>query len=199
MSIRQLLFCAMLSMLSTGLEATNASPASARLDASIRAGTGGDTAAFARCNLSAILDFYDGHQTPELIPDALLFSHVALVVKPERPPLSPAGRIELDKAIGALVEFAEDFERESRSLAKRVAAAPDAVEAERLRRQSHELSTRTQSEAEARAGRGLAALRQRLPREDRSKFERWLRDCRRISVIATIDYTRVTDWECRTR
>lgn len=50
---------------------TNSSLA-ARVRASVAAGSGGRVAAFAQCYLPAVIYFFDGHQTPELIPDWLV-------------------------------------------------------------------------------------------------------------------------------
>jgi hypothetical protein len=169
-----------------------------RINASLRAGTGHAAASFALCNVDAVVDFYDGHQTPELIPDRLLWWHLLFELRNEGPSgMSEKGARRIAAARGELLALRERFESDSHSLARRVVAARDREEAALLRAQSHELSNRVDRQSYAAAGRSFDAMQKELSADDRTIFAAWLRSHRRSAVIVRFDFPRIADWECR--
>jgi len=169
----------------------------ARIEASIRAGTGGVKAEFARCNPEAVVDFYDGRQTPSLITHGMAWTYGVLVEDAAMPKgLSLAASKHLAAARTELLDRRDAFQTESIARAKRIAAANDENEADRLRLQGHESSNRAAMEADALAERTIRRLKETLSKADFAALVEWLDTRKRSAIILRLDYARVSNWDC---
>ena len=168
-----------------------------RIADSIRAGTGGEVAAFARCNIDAVIDFQDGHLDSGSIKNGRLLWYLFLEKKAPGPPgLSKAGHQLLEAERSRLQEHHMNFLRVSKSYARKINQSVDDAEAESNRRTSVEASNEAQLDSLELADRSIATLRRQLRVQDRKVFERWLEDHRASAVILQLDWSKVTNYEC---
>jgi hypothetical protein len=167
-------------------------------------GTGGEAAMEALCNLQAVVEFYDGHHTPELIEDDLLLWHLGVFRSPfmaARPPprpngLSPEGSALVAKVLERLnVEGRSLWER-NKQRAKSLAGLSE-NEAHEIRRVINDDVNQTRQDTRTLAGRLLLALRKEQSKDDLAIFESWFDARRHDSVILVQDPSKMIRYDAR--
>jgi hypothetical protein len=163
-----------------------------RLRQSLSSGTGGDVAEFAQCNRQALRYFYDGHHTPELVPDWLAWQRYAL----DGRDLHGNESLSLDQAkrvtarAERLREHARKFKEES------LRAFAEFHKGKITQAERFAVSTRAAVESEQLARETLEELD-----SDRALAERLkevLRSQKARLVVASYDFARLRPFsECR--
>lgn len=167
-----------------------------RVEASIASGTGGPTAEYALCQIHAVVEFYDGHITPGVIPDAAAWQRVSTLKESDRPELPSVSadrrRILLAEQARLQARF-EEFDRRSKELAQIVATTSDPDTA---RRDSKEYSNQTAFEMREMANAGLRRIRKALGDDDRRMFNAWLNEQKKTLVLIWLDHHRIENYRC---
>lgn len=169
----------------------NRDDTSDRIRASLAAGTGGAVTRYAVCQAEAVIEFYDGAQTPDTIPDASAWRELnARHNPPPLPSVSGAGRALLEREQARILGRLAEFNRRSSALAHLVVTSSDPASA---RWNSLEYSNQTDRDLASIAESGIAAIQAGLDESDRRVFSEWLRYHKRRLVVLRIDYHRAKD------
>ncbi len=161
----------------------------ARIEQSLAAGTGTTIARFADCHRSAVLYFFDGHHTPELIPDWLAWqqyaiSKDALAISS----LSEEGFTIVRAARSVVSDHLAQYELRAKEV-YRAYKRGEVPSTERKR-----FANASADESEVLARKTLASIRENLSASDFAVLKSFLHRYRKTLVVNRVDFRKIGDY-----